>query len=301
MSQAELLTVSPKVKLITFGGGSSDFLAAVERLKTQTLAFQLIDEFKGYTPEDLPIEVRETFRPESFDELRGYGFWRWKSYLVHKELSELALGDVLIYLDAGAEVNPGGRDRFTYYLDFVARNNVLLFSMPYQHRNWTKRDPLLFNGQKYYFRNQISAGFLMFRVTKETRKFAEDWNSRSSMDNGRLLRDEPELLDGAVEHRHDQAILSQLAFEYGFHVSSPDETFFQPWSTGRGFPFLLLRNRTGVSRLKYVLEPKPARGILYLVSPILDSRFALDRMRFYRKRLLIRLGLSRPNRRKRAE
>ncbi len=295
MAVAETIQRAPKIRLITFGGGSPAFLSAVKRLERQADAFALIDEFRGYTPEDLPSDVRSTFLPETFEKLRGYGYWRWKSYLIARELEELRDGDVLIYLDAGAEINPAGRDRFTYYLDAVSRNEVLFFAMPYQHRNWTKRDPLLLNLQDHFFRNQISAGFIMLRATTSTRLLATEWNQRSALDRGRLLKDEPEVLFGAVEHRHDQAVLSQLIFEHGFPTTAPDETFFQPWSSGRSFPFLLLRNRTGVSRLRYVLRPRPLRFLLYILSPIQDREFALDRVKYYWLRLQVKLGLQTNN------
>ena len=32
---------------------------------------------------------------------RGFGFWSWKPYVIHRHLASLPEGDVLLYVDAG--------------------------------------------------------------------------------------------------------------------------------------------------------------------------------------------------------
>lgn len=283
-------TKVPKVRLITFGGGSTDFLEAVDRLRIQCKSLPLIDEFVGYSPNDLPAKVCATFIDKEFSELRGFGYWRWKSWIVKDAVSKLNDDDVLIYLDAGAEINEGGKDRFTQYLDLVAQHGYIFFSMPYQHRHWTKVDPLLSVSEQHFFRNQISAGCFIIKISQASRDFVAEWDRRCSIDNGRLLMDEPELLlNGAIDHRHDQAVLSRLIFDSNLPTISPDETFFSPWPTGKDYPFLLLRNRTGVSRLKYSLASRPKRFSLYLVAPFIDRKFAKRRVAYYLSQITSRL------------
>jgi hypothetical protein len=47
---------------------------------------------------------------------RGYGFWSWKLYIIHRHLSTLPEGDVLLYVDAGFSLNVEGLSRLNYYV-----------------------------------------------------------------------------------------------------------------------------------------------------------------------------------------
>jgi hypothetical protein len=235
----------PKVKLITFGSGIPSIGRALERLSRQSKKFSLIDEFQIFTEKDLDQNYFDVFGHLHGEGSIGFGFWSWKPYLIQNQMLGLSEGDVLIYVDAGVELNKKGLSRFTYYLDHVARNDILLFSLDHQHRHWTKDSPEIFNTDRNFFRNQVVAGILMFRVSSSSRLFVEDWLKLCMVGRSSLLSDpvtgSPEQHKQLHEHRHDQSLLSWTAFEHEIQTI-PDETMFRPWRDGRRFPFLALRN-----------------------------------------------------------
>lgn len=235
---------SPKVKLITFGSGIPSIGRALDRLVRQSRTFSLIDEIQVLTEKDLDKTYFDVFG-NLHDQAVGFGLWSWKPYIIQNEILRLMEGDILIYIDSGVEINKKGVSRFSYYLDHLARHDLLLFSLDHQNRHWTKSDPKIFGTDQHFFRNQLVAGVLMFRVSTKSKLFVEDWLKLCMFDQGSLLRDPkpgtPEKHSQLRQHRHDQSVLSKTAFDHKIETI-PDETMFRPWRDGRKFPFLALRN-----------------------------------------------------------
>jgi hypothetical protein len=252
---------SPRILFITFGAGTKEIKEAAQRLGKQAFDCGFFDEIEVLSESDLPDDVMNLFLPVRFDQLRGFGFWAWKPYLINRKIESLQDGDVLVYLDAGFEINPSGESRFTYYLDYVARNDVLVFPIPHQHRLWVKHHSSLKIEKHNYFRNQVYAGFIMLRVSDVSRRVARSWCELAFADSGSALTDRVEegeaLGSGFLEHRHDQAVLTQVIFSENLPVLDRDETSHTPWLNGKDYPFLCLRNKTGVSRIKRLLNPWP--------------------------------------------
>lgn len=252
---------SPRIFFITFGAGDKDIKAAAKRLGNQAFDSGFFDDIEVLSESDLPDEVMSLFSPLRFDQIRGFGFWAWKPYLINKKIESLQDGDVLVYLDAGFEINPSGGHRFTYYLDFVARNDFLVFPIPHQQRYWVKPHSSLNIEKQDYFRNQVYAGFIMLKVSDTSRRIVRRWYDLSFEDRGSALTDLVEkgqaLEPGFMEHRHDQAILSHVVISEKLPVLDRDETSHTPWINGYYYPFLCLRNRTGVSRIGKLLNPWP--------------------------------------------
>jgi hypothetical protein len=252
---------SPKIFFITFGAGYKEIEEAAQRLGKQAFDCGFFDEIEVLSKSDLPDDVMNLFSPVRFDQSRGFGYWAWKPYLINRKMDSLQDGDVLVYLDAGFEINPSGESRFTYYLDFVARHDVLVVQIPQQHRLWVKPHSSLKIESQDYFRNQVIAGFIMLKASDLSRRVARRWCELAFEDSGSALTDwveEGETLEpGFMEHRHDQAILTHVIISENLPVLDRDETSHSPWIKGKGYPFLALRNKTGVSRVSKLLNPWP--------------------------------------------
>lgn len=240
----------PKVKLITFAAGNSDFRAAAQRLSVQANSFPLIDEVEIFDEIFISELSTEAQAFISKNKQTGYGYWVWKPFLVRRELERLDLGDVLIYLDAGCEINERGIDRFTHYLDFVARNRGLFFTLPRQQRHWSKFET---RNLSNYFRNQIVGGIFILEKSNYTLKLVEEWVDLSAKDGFAFIDNElrEPALEGFVAHRNDQATLSEVVFNNSNMIFGPDETFFEEWSEAREFPLLAMRNKSSKSLLTY--------------------------------------------------
>jgi len=260
---------SPKIFFITFGAGEKNMVAAANRLGDQALESGFFDEVDVLSYSDLPNNVTELFKPNPFEEIRGFGFWAWKPQVIHEKIQTLMDGDVLVYLDAGSEINKRGAARFTYYLDFVARNDVLVFPTFHQHRFWTKPHHALRIETRDFFRNQIWAGLIMLRVSETSRRIVSRWYELAFQDSGSALTEDVDkgeiYQQGFREHRFDQSILSHIIFSENVPVLDRDETHHSPWEKGEEFPFLALRNRTGFSRLDKIFRKSKQRAFLRLI------------------------------------
>jgi hypothetical protein len=190
---------------------------------------------------------------------RGYGFWFWKPYLIHKTLNELEDGDFLVYIDAGCTVNPHGKARFEEYKEMLSKNEfgVLAFQLYACNDNqYSKRILLDFLNatDEHKTTPQIIATAIMFKKTPHSVNFVNRWYEIAS--NEKYINDEhvedeyPEFVD----HRHDQSIFSLLVKHYRDidieeeprPIVIPDETYFPyVWhSQGLPYPFWGTRMRS---------------------------------------------------------
>lgn len=181
--------------------------------------------------------------------MRGFGYWRWKSYIVLKKLSEIAVNDILLYLDAGCTINPKGQARFAEYLKLVENNadGMLFFEQEGQlEKQWTKMD-LIIHAKGNLNDNQIFAGIFMLKKQKSTMKLVNEWYDLCN-NHFDLITDSPSIIpndSSFVENRHDQSALSLLARKYNPILLNVLET----WTNGdflkdlSSFPFWATRNK----------------------------------------------------------
>lgn len=150
------------------------------------------------------------------DQDRGAGYWLWKPYIIYNNLCRLNEGDVLIYTDAGVEIV----NDLNIIIDKMD-SDVFLFGNNYKHLDWCKMSVM--NGifprwdTKFNKNNkQIQASAIFIRNTKAARLFIGQWLKYCQLDG---------FIDDSLstdynyptfqEHRHDQAILTCLAYKHG--------------------------------------------------------------------------------------
>lgn len=253
-------TRPPIIKLISFGAGRLGISGALDRLQRQARITNWFDEVELFDASYLDPRYYAMFAPEVFGCQKGFGLWSWKPYLINNQLSQLQEGDILVYVDAGVEINPRGQARFNVYLDHLARHDVLLFSLAEQNRNWTKSSVAMKLDRKHYFRNQVMATVMMLKKCKASEDLVSEWLELTAHNNGELLKDSehPEFRkDGTgLEHRHDQTLLSLVALEKNLETF-PDETAFTNWRESRYYPFLALRNSVGSTSIMWLIQHFP--------------------------------------------
>lgn len=180
---------------------------------------------------------------------RGCGYWRWKpkiilNLLTGSEALDLPLdGDIVIYSDAGVEFI----NNVNYIIDRMDQD-IFLFGNNWEHAHWCKRDvvdavrPYWTEklevtkesldspspwGPKYRridwddFGKQCQASVIFFRVSDYSRKFVAEWLHWCLFEGGRLIDDSPSRAPNHPEfqeNRHDQAILTTLAYREGIKL-----------------------------------------------------------------------------------
>lgn len=181
--------------------------------------------------------------------MRGFGYWRWKSYIVLKKLHEIKYGDILIYSDVGCTINLKGKARYDKYLELVKNNldGMLFFEQKgLLEKQYTKMDLIIYTKGSLN-ENQIWAGVFMLKKQESTMKLVNEWYELCN-NHFDLITDSPSITpndSSFVENRHDQSALSLLARKYNPVLINVSET----WTSGvfaedlSSFPFWATRNK----------------------------------------------------------
>lgn len=152
------------------------------------------------------------FNKDIFAAERGAGYWLWKPYHIYKAMLQCQEGDILIYADAGVE--------FINSVKHIIERmdeDVFLFTNTHPQFHWCKREVMLsMNVPETLDIGQVQASIIFFKVTEETRNFVKKWLLWCQMPN--LINDHkwmPQCKE-FQDHRHDQAILTNIAYLYNY-------------------------------------------------------------------------------------
>lgn len=174
------------------------------------------------------------------DARRAWAWWAWKPLIINRHLRELFDGEIVVYADAGVEFI----NNVSHIIDRMGhvkpQDDIWIFGNNWEHAHWCKRDvievvwPLfrsaepakpenLFEDSFTWsrFRKQVQASVIFFRVSDYTRAFVKEWLDRCLFEGGRLIDDSPSRLPNHPEfqeHRHDQAILTTMAYREGIKL-----------------------------------------------------------------------------------
>jgi hypothetical protein len=147
------------------------------------------------------------------DQPRGSGYWAWKPFIILQTMQATAEGDIIIYADAGVEFVEN-ISHITSRLD-----NIWLFANMWQHAHWCKGD-VMKDINCFTTGNQAQASVIVVRNTIYSRGFIAEWMEWCKAmylidDSTSRYPNHPEF----QEHRHDQAILTTLAYrdKVSFH------------------------------------------------------------------------------------
>jgi hypothetical protein len=154
---------------------------------------------------------------------RGSGYWLWKPYVIAETLREMAVGEIVVYADVDTEIVAPLAPLFACcehhdgFALFAAHYDEVAGSQPTTCRTWTKRDCFVLmdcDEPRYHDGEMFDASVLVLQKTDAVDAFVQEW-LRHCLDD-RLLTDRPNTcglpnLDGFVDHRHDQSILSLCA------------------------------------------------------------------------------------------
>ena len=220
---------------------SFNMIGAGQRLINQAWYLKLFDTIKLFTPIDLikDKEFWDIHKPFIESNERGYGYWIWKSYIIKKTLTEIADGDILLYLDAGCEIDSKKAFLLQNAFDICQKDVILGTGTQQKESSWTKKDLSFI----YPIDNteQRQGGVIMMLACPKVRELVDEWYMLSS--DYHLLDDSPSIIPNPpafVEHRHDQSIWSLLTKKYGLYSKHSMESVID-----------ILRNITSMSKLEH--------------------------------------------------
>jgi len=195
---------------------------------------------------------------------RGFGWYAWKPLVILDALSRAADGDCVLYVDADTVPIAS----FEVLFDLCRRDGGVMLFASENHRQfeWCKRDCYIVMGQddpRYY---DVPAGVARFAVFEKgpwiAAQFLSEWltyavNPRATTFDPSVLGRE---LPGFIEHRAEQAILTNLAHKHAFKL------YREACGAGEGF----LRDRHLYGQLFEQIND----DVSHVSSPPLGSAYA---------------------------
>lgn len=202
-----------KLVFVTFA--DNKFLGSLKRIESEAEKFNSITDLCIFHQEDIDSNYFKIIRPKKYR--RGYGYWRWKSYFANKVFRTLSDGDVMIWADAGCNLNYRNEAQLLDWVDMATKteSGIVAFSqVGLLESQWTKGD--LFNylevDDKTRNSPQLWAGTWIAIKTKISSQLFEQWFA-ICRDRGDLVMDVKSKIPnekGFIEHRHDQSVFSLL-------------------------------------------------------------------------------------------
>ena len=197
---------------VTFG--TKEFRQAIGLLK-RTASRYGVKDVRIYGPEHGAIMKLAREQPGIMSQRRGAGYWLWKPTILLHAMASLPDGAIVIYTDAGVAYDASPSP----LVQLLRTEDVITFSNFPTHlqRIWTKRDCFILLGadrQEEWERRQLDAAVLLIRNSARARELLTEWGA--AMADPRVLTDQPNEcglpnLDGFIEHRHDQSVLTIVA------------------------------------------------------------------------------------------
>jgi hypothetical protein len=204
-------------------------------------------------------DIKNNF-PEFFEEhssfiennKRGYGYWIWKPYLILKLMETLDEDDVILYMDAGCQLNYSGLDRLKFYYDRALECGGVNFKLTHKESKFTKMDTyrrIFPDSDENLFEMQRSATSMILKCSEKNKKFLEEWysvcieNSYSYVNDSQSNEKNDESF---LDHRHDQSIFSLLVKRDNPFYELSDETYLpkDEWKIKhKDLPIWATRNR----------------------------------------------------------
>lgn len=211
------------VHLATF---SDESMSRSRELCAQSAMKHGVDSVSEWTRERIEAsnyaddENGRTLELMDKSERGGGGWWCWKPYVLHDMMCQIGDG-YLVYADAGIEfITP-----VSHVIDHMDQD-IFLFGNNWTHGHWCKGDIIKAVWPsgcttaecKICEVKQCQASVIFFRVSDYSKQFVAEWLKWCLFEGGRLIDDSPSRAPNHPEfreNRHDQAILTTLAYREG--------------------------------------------------------------------------------------
>jgi len=196
---------------------------------------------------------------------RGFGWYIWKPFVIIHALEQAEDGDIVLFTDADcypiADLSP--------LYEICQKDGIMLFSAAaYNNRQFCKRDCFIAMDQdepKYHDAQAGVARFMLFQKGSWlAHQFLSEWltysvNKHCNTFDPSVLAPE---LDGFIEHRCEQAIMTNLAHKYGCRLyreaDQSGDQFKYDWEL---FPTVF--HQDGAVAVKHKNMTVPALGSSY--------------------------------------
>lgn len=212
------------LRVVTFA--TPDYANASRVLRHAAFRALGAARFREYTPSDVDAWLLSRGLSPSD---RGHGWYAWKAHVIRRELEAAADGELVLYLDSTCLPEPF--DPAAAATALTPRADVHLFALAggeYPLREWTSPRCLaaLDPDSRLRDRQQLNAAGQLYVAGPAARAFAAEYERLCGQPD--LVSDEP----GFERHRHDQAVLSCLAYSSSSSSSVFVDSDFTQYAPG---------------------------------------------------------------------
>ena len=195
-------------------------LPALKRFYNQAIEMNIFEDIFLYEELNLGKDFTNHFNDKLNYNVRGFGYWCWKPYIILKSLEKIKDGDILVYADTGCHLKKEYIDKMKNYIEYAEKYDIVAFELSIPDKFYTKSDLFnyfnVLNNKEITDTNTRCATSFVIKKTDKTIRFVNEW-LKIFYYNFNLADDTPSViknLDGFVEHRHDQSIFSILSKLY---------------------------------------------------------------------------------------
>lgn len=211
-------------------GKQNYYSSSVRKLMDSAKKFS-IEHFHLYNQDLLPVSkyVKE-YMEKTLDP--GYGFYSWKPLIILDVMDKINPGDVVLYHDAGRkEYNFSIEKDVNILIEKVIKHHkgIGIAQSGYLHRQWCKRDCFInmnCNEERYWNLNHLSATWSIWEKNELSLKILNEWKHYCFDEKGTITTNDS--LHGKIsdfsdfqQHRHDQAIITNLIEKYKHEGTKP--------------------------------------------------------------------------------
>jgi len=264
-----------------------------EKFLTMARGLKIYNDIKIYTRSDLSSKIKKKIDYYiNNGDLKGYGYYLWKPFIINNFAKKLPSNSVIQYLDLGFEINHNGKKKLYNYIKLCKKKKFLNFK--YKHSNKKEfakyKQQILFENQytkrkiwtkfklkpshEYMKSEQILSGNFFFYNNTRSKYLLKLWeklaNKNKLIDNSVSNLKE---IDVFIENRHDQSIFSLLCKKFKTYQLPACEVEFcykkgkKTWEHLKNYPFLAKRN------LKYSLKHRVINKVFYIKKKLLNANF----------------------------
>ena len=237
-----------KIYLLSFY--SFNLYPSSYRFLQQAKEFDVFDDIYLYNEYTLPKDEQfnKVLKDKLSLDIRGFGYWCWKPFIVLKTLENIEYDDILVYADIGCYLNKSGINRFYEFLDIVIENKNICTEVGLSEKQYTKSDLFnyfnVLNDKNITDTFQRLAPFFILEKNNVNLELVQKW-MQVFYDDFSLIDDSPSKipnLDGFIENRHDQSAFSILSKIYNMKVISS----FEFDSKNTMYPILFMRDKKNI-------------------------------------------------------
>jgi hypothetical protein len=229
---------------ITFGGGENNYYDATKRLKNQANYLNIFDALINYSENDLMNDLKFWRKHNTFiqNNQKGYGYWIWKPYLIMKTLIDMEDGDILLYCDAGCELDINQKSNILNMFEIVKTDLIIGSHTENNEIDHCKIDLLAYlsmNNKEILNSIQHQATAICLKKCDTVMDLVKQWYTICC--NYHMIDDTRSSIDeyaSFIEHRHDQSVFSLLTKKYKIFSSFLLDKIIY-----------LSRNRGGITKL----------------------------------------------------